>query len=44
MGETKAPSDLKVGSKVTIEYTMTAASIEVKGEKADKPAKSKKKS
>ena len=32
--ETKVTGDLKVGSKVTIEYSMTAKSIEVKGEKA----------
>ena len=35
---TKVTGDLKVGAKVTIEYRMTAASIEVKGEKAP-PAK-----
>lgn len=34
---TKVTGDLKVGSKVTIEYRMTAASVDVKGEKA--PAK-----
>jgi hypothetical protein len=28
--------ELKVGAKVTIEYTMTAESIEVKGDKKDK--------
>ena len=39
---TKVTGDLKVGSKVTIEYRMTAASVDVKGEKA--PAKGKKKS
>ena len=44
MGEVKAPEDLKVGSKVTIEYTMTAAAVEIKGEKADKHVKIKKKS
>lgn len=32
--ETKVTGDLKVGSKVTIEYSMTAKSVEVKGEKA----------
>jgi hypothetical protein len=32
--ETKVTGDLKVGSKVTVEYSMTAKSIEVKGEKA----------
>jgi FKBP-type peptidyl-prolyl cis-trans isomerase (trigger factor) len=29
--ETKAPSDVKVGDKVTIEYTMSAKNIESKG-------------
>ena len=33
---TKAPSDVKVGDKVTIEYTMSAKNIEPKG-----PAKAK---
>jgi hypothetical protein len=37
---TKVTGDLKVGSKVTIEYRMTAASIDVKPEKAAKPKKS----
>lgn len=36
---TKVTGDLKVGAKVTIEYRMTAASIEVKLEKATKPKK-----
>ena len=31
--ETKVTGDLKVGSKVTIEYSMTAKSVEVKAEK-----------
>ena len=31
---TKVTGDLKVGSKVTIEYRMTATAVEVKGEKA----------
>ncbi|HET6281062.1 MAG TPA: hypothetical protein VFH73_08850 [Polyangia bacterium] len=35
--ETKITGDLKVGSKVTIEYRMTATAVEVKG--GDKPAK-----
>ena len=35
--DTKVSGDLKVGSKVTIQYQMKAASIEVKAEK--KPAK-----
>jgi hypothetical protein len=38
---TKVTGDLKVGSKVTIHYTMTAASIEVKAPAA--PAKPEKK-
>ena len=29
--ETKVKGDLKVGSKVTVEYRMTATAIEVKG-------------
>jgi hypothetical protein len=33
-GAAKVTGDLKVGAKVTIEYTMTAASVEVKAEKA----------
>ena len=43
--DTKVQGDLKVGSKVTIEYRMTATSIDVKPEKgkAEKPAKEKKK-
>lgn len=32
--ETKVTGDLKAGSKVTIEYSMTAKSVEVKAEKA----------
>jgi hypothetical protein len=36
--ETKITGELKVGSKVTIEYSMTAKSVEVKADKA-KPAK-----
>jgi hypothetical protein len=43
MGEAAAPADLKVGSKVTIEYTMTAKAIEVKGAKSKEPVKIKKK-
>ena len=39
---TKVTGDLKVGAKVTIEYRMTAATIDVKPEKAAKPAKPKK--
>jgi hypothetical protein len=37
---TKVTGDLKVGSKVTIEYTMKATTVEVK---ADKKADTKKK-
>lgn len=32
--ETKVTGEAKVGAKVTVEYTMTATSIEVKAEKA----------
>ncbi len=34
--ETKVTGELKVGAKVTIEYSMTAKSIEVKPEKTEK--------
>src|SRR5690242_15449212 len=34
--DTKVTGDLKVGAKVTVEYTMTAKSVEAK---ADKPKK-----
>lgn len=37
---TKVTGDLKVGSKVTIDYRMTATAVDVKAEKA--PAKKKK--
>jgi cytochrome c1 len=37
--DTKVKGDLKVGAKVTIEYRMTATSMEVKGGAAEKPAK-----
>lgn len=40
-GSTKITGDLKVGSKVTIEYRMTATSATVKEEKAKGPAKKK---
>ena len=33
---TKITGDLKVGAKVTIEYRMTASTVEVKAEKASK--------
>ena len=36
---TKVTGDLKVGATVTIQYRMTAASIDVKGGKAETPAK-----
>lgn len=36
---TKAPSEAKVGDKVTITYTMTATDIEAKPTKATKSAK-----
>jgi hypothetical protein len=35
----KVPSDLKVGDKVTVHYTMTATNIEVKAGKAEKSKK-----
>lgn len=34
--DTKVTGELKVGAKVTIEYRMTAATVEVKAEKAKK--------
>jgi len=34
--DTKVTGDLKVGSKVTVQYTMKAASIEAKAEKKKK--------
>jgi hypothetical protein len=37
--DTKVTGDLKVGSKVTIEYRMDAASVEVKESKAKGPKK-----
>ena len=36
--DTKITGEIKVGEKVTIQYTMTATSVEVKPEKAAKPA------
>jgi hypothetical protein len=39
--DTKVSGDLKKGAKVTVEYTLTAKSVEVKAEKAAKPAKKK---
>jgi hypothetical protein len=38
---TKVTGDLKVGSKVTIEYRMTATSVDVKAEKAAATKKKK---
>jgi hypothetical protein len=38
---TKVTGDLKVGAKVTIEYRMTATSVEVKAEKASATKKKK---
>jgi len=40
---TKVTGDLKVGAKVTIEYRMTATSVEVKAATAPKSAAPKKK-
>lgn len=40
--DTKITGDLKVGSKVTIQYTMKATSVEVKGEEKKKEDKKKK--
>ena len=39
---TKVTGDLKVGATVTIQYRMSAASVDVKGGKAEKPAKADK--
>ena len=39
---TKVIGDLKVGATVTIQYRMSAASVDVKGGKAEKPAKAEK--
>jgi hypothetical protein len=36
--DTKVTGDLKKGAKATVEYTITAKSVEVKAEKAAKPA------
>ncbi len=40
--DTKITGDLKVGSKVTIHYTMKATSVEVKGDEKKKTEKKKK--
>lgn len=37
--DTKITGDLKVGSKITVQYTMTATTITAKPEKAEKPVK-----
>ena len=37
--DTKVTGDLKKGSNVTVEYAITARSVEVKAEKAAKPKK-----
>jgi hypothetical protein len=39
---TKVSGDLKVGSKVTVQYTMTATTIDVKGGEVKKEEKKKK--
>lgn len=41
--DTKVTGEIKVGSKVTVHYTMTATTVEVKTEKAAAPAKPEKK-
>jgi hypothetical protein len=38
---TKVTGDLKVGAKVTVEYRMTATSVDVKPDAAGKKAKAK---
>ena len=37
--DTKITGDLKVGSKITVQYTMTATTITAKPEKVEKPVK-----
>ena len=39
--DTKVTGELKVGAKVTIQYSMTAQTIEVKGDKAKDASKPK---
>ena len=39
--KTKVTGELKVGAKVTIEYSMTAKTIEEKSDKAEKPKEKK---
>jgi len=41
-GSTKVTGDLKVGAKVTIEYRMSATSVDVKAEGAKKSSSKKK--
>lgn len=41
-GSTKIPADVKVGDKVTVYYTMTAAEVESKGPAKEAKADSKK--
>ena len=40
--DSKVPADVKVGSKVTIYYTMVADQVEIKSDKGDKAKKEKK--
>jgi len=40
--DTKVNGDVKVGDKVTVNYTMTAKNVEVKAAKAEKGAKKEK--
>ncbi|MCE9518195.1 MAG: hypothetical protein K8R87_01295 [Verrucomicrobia bacterium] len=42
-GKTKITGELKVGAKVTIEYTMSATTVEVKGDDTKPEAKPDKK-
>ena len=39
--DTKVTGELKLGAKVTIQYSMTAQAVEVKDDKAKAPAKEK---
>ncbi len=41
--DTKVTGELKKGATVTVEYTLTAKSVEVKAAKAEKATKAKKK-
>ena len=40
--DSKVPADVKVGSKVTVYYTMVADQVEVKSDKGEKARKEKK--